>query len=145
VEQAKVNGAEALRGVRVMVVEDDVLLLMDLETILLGAGAEIAGLCRTVADALIAADNNGVAAAILDVRVGHETVAPVARHLASRGTPFVFYTGQVESDPELVEWTGRKILSKPARAGAIVSAVADLVNSRAGRRERDAAGVRASL
>jgi DNA-binding response OmpR family regulator len=116
-----------LQGTRVLVVEDDVILLMELEAILLEAGAEIAGLCRTVKDALAATDKDGIAAAILDVRVGRATIAPVARQLARRGTPFIFYTGQVETDPVLREWAGRKVLSKPARPGAIVAAVADLV------------------
>jgi hypothetical protein len=35
----------ALRGARVLLVEDDVLLLMELEAILREAGAEIAGCC----------------------------------------------------------------------------------------------------
>jgi len=115
-----------LQGARVLIVEDDVLLLMELESILLEAGAVIAGCCRTVKEGLAAADDR-VAAAILDVRVGRETIAPVARRLASRGTPFVFYTGQVPGDPALAEWPGCTVLSKPSRPGTIVAALADLL------------------
>jgi DNA-binding response OmpR family regulator len=111
----------------VLIVEDDVLLLMELEAILCEAGAEIAGLCRTVPEGIAAAARDGVEAAILDVRLGRETIAPVARELARRGTPFIFYTGQVENDPVLAEWRGRAVLSKPAKPCAIVSAVADLL------------------
>jgi CheY-like chemotaxis protein len=81
-----------LRGARLLLVEDDALLLMELEAILLDAGAEMAGCCRTVRDALAVASSEGIDAAILDVRVGRETIAPVAQRLASRGTPFIFYT-----------------------------------------------------
>ena len=118
----------ALRGARVLLVEDDILLLMELEAILREAGAEIAGCCRTVREALAVAERNGVAVAILDVRVGRETIAPVARQLTDHGTPFIFYTGQVENDPDLAEWTGCRILSKPARASAIVAAVAEVLH-----------------
>jgi DNA-binding LytR/AlgR family response regulator len=111
-----------------MIVEDDVLLLMDLEAILRDAGAEIAGGCRNVAEAFVAARDCDIAVAILDVRVGRETTAPVARQLASRGTPFIFYTGQVENDPQLAEWAGYTILSKPARASAIVDALAGVLH-----------------
>lgn len=143
--RAKPSDAETLRGTGVLVVEDDILLLMDLESILLEAGAEIAGVCRTVTDALAMAERKGVAAAILDVRVGRETIAPVARRLASRGIPFVFYTGQIEDDPELAEWGGCKIINKPAQAGAIVAAVANLVNNNCGRQtKRASAGRRQS-
>jgi DNA-binding NtrC family response regulator len=110
-----------------MIVEDDALLLMDLETILREAGAEIVGGCRNVKEALTAARDGGIAVAILDVRVGRETIAPVARQLASSGTPFIFYTGQVGNDPELAEWKGRIVLSKPARASAIIDALAEVL------------------
>jgi len=119
----------ALRGARVLLVEDDVLLLMELEAILRDAGAEIAGCCRTVREALAVTERDGLAAAVLDVRVGHETIAPVARQLASRGTPFIFYTGQVGNDPDLAEWTGCRVLSKPARASAIVAAIAEALRA----------------
>jgi DNA-binding response OmpR family regulator len=135
---AKLGDRRTLRGLAVLVVEDDILLLMDLESILLESGAAIAGLCRTVADALAVAESDDVDAAILDVRVGRETIAPVARQLASRSIPFAFYTGQIESDPDLAEWAGCKALTKPARAATIVAAVADLVNGRDGRRTADA-------
>ena len=125
-QSAKFSKASALQGVRVLIVEDDLLLLMELESILLEAGAEVAGSCRSVREGLAAADDR-VAAAILDVRVGRETIAPVARRLASRGTPFVFYTGQVQNDPELAEWPGCTVLSKPARPGTIVAALAELL------------------
>jgi DNA-binding response OmpR family regulator len=128
-EQFRYGVAPALRGARVLLVEDDILLLMELQAILREAGAEIAGCCRTVREALAVAERDGVGAAILDVRVGRETIAPVARQLASRGTPFIFYTGQVESDPELAEWTGHRVLSKPARAGAIVAAIAEALQA----------------
>ena len=128
-ERFRFGVAPALHGARVLLVEDDILLLMELGAILREAGAEIAGSCRTVREALAATDRDGVAAAILDVRVGRETIAPVARQLASRGTPFIFYTGQVESDPDLAEWTGHRVLSKPARASAIVAAVAEALHA----------------
>ena len=125
-QSAKFSKATVLQGARVLIVEDDLLLLMELESILLEAGAEVAGSCRSVREGLAAADDR-VAAAILDVRVGRETIAPVARRLASRGTPFVFYTGQVQNDPELAEWLGCTVLSKPARPGTIVAALAELL------------------
>jgi DNA-binding response OmpR family regulator len=116
-----------LRGARVLVVEDDPLLLLELESILQDAGAEIVACCRDVIDGLKAIQGDGLAAAVLDVRIGRATVAPVARELAERGTPFLFYTGQVENDPALAEWSDHIILSKPARPAVIVAAVALLL------------------
>jgi len=50
----------------------------------------------------------------------------VARQLATRGTPFVFYTGQVGNDPAIAEWRDHAIVEKPAQAKTIVSAIAGL-------------------
>ena len=90
-----------LRGARVLVVEDDALLLMELESILQDAGAEIVACCRNVTDGLTAVEQKPLAAAILDVRIGQGTIAPIARRLSNCGTPFLFYTGQVENDLRL--------------------------------------------
>jgi DNA-binding response OmpR family regulator len=124
---ASFGNVPPLRGARVLIVEDDLLLRMELEHILRDAGAEIAASCRTLKEGLAAADNGRVAAAILDVRVGTETADSIAGQLASRGTPFIFYTGQLDSDPNLKKWSGHTILSKPARPAAIVAAVANLL------------------
>jgi DNA-binding response OmpR family regulator len=117
----------ALRGARVLVIEDDALLLMELEAILNEAGAEVVGVCRTVADGVAAAQQDGITAAVLDVRIGRDTIAPVARQLARRGTPFMFYTGQLGSDAAIAEWPNRTVVAKPAPAHTIVAAVADLL------------------
>ncbi|MBV9702621.1 MAG: response regulator [Methylobacteriaceae bacterium] len=110
-----------------MVVEDDFIIAMELESVLADAGAEIVGLCRTVEDALDYADEEGLAAAVLDVRMGRDTSAPVARRLMERGIPFIFYTGQVDTEFIRAEWPACRILSKPAAPEMIVAAVAHLL------------------
>lgn len=69
-EAQKHDEASPLNGARLLVVEDDYLISMDLESILVEAGAEIVGVCRTVKDALVLANQNGIAAAVLDFRLG---------------------------------------------------------------------------
>ena len=115
-----------LNGLRVLVVEDEALLLMELEAVLLDAGAEIAGLCRSVDDALRIVAAGGVDVAILDFGLGKETAAPIAERLKADGTPFCFYTGQVATDPRLHPWSECVILQKPSQPRAIVQAMADL-------------------
>jgi DNA-binding NtrC family response regulator len=114
-----------LRGARVLVVEDDAILLMDMEMILREAGAETVDSCSTVADALATVRKQPLSIAVLDVRIGGETIAPVVRQLGKHGTPFVFYTGQLGKDPALAEWPGSKIVAKPAPGRTIVAAVAE--------------------
>src|SRR5262249_38724431 len=96
------NGLDAgstLRGVRVLVVEDDFLLPTELQAVLLDPGALVIGPCRTIRDAFVSITRDDVAVAILDIRVGRETIAPVACQLSRRGIPFLFYTAQTDTDP----------------------------------------------
>ncbi|MBV9590670.1 MAG: response regulator, partial [Hyphomicrobiales bacterium] len=86
-----------LSGARLIVVEDDFLILMELESALADAGAKIVGSCRTLDAAMSLVEADGLAAAILDIRLGRDTVEPAARRLAERGIPFIFYTGQSET------------------------------------------------
>ncbi len=117
-----------LNGISVLVVEDDPLLLLELEYILADAGAEIVGICHSLSEALELAEVDGLNAAILDFRIGRETIAPVARKLEERGTPFIFYTGQSVSEPSLAEWCSHPIIEKPAKPCAIVAAIAGLLD-----------------
>jgi DNA-binding NtrC family response regulator len=127
--QARVSDDRKLEGLRVLIVEDDAILLMDLEQILQSAGAEIV-LCRSVADALAALAENRIAAAVLDFRIGQETIVPVARQLSQRGTPFIFYTGQLTGDLALAEWRRCSVVIKPAPARKIVAAVVEALNTK---------------
>ena len=117
------NDHYQLRGVRVLVVEDDPLLAMDLEATLVEAGAVVVDLCRTLDEAMLRADAGDFAVAVLDFGLGSETVSPVARRLLNQGVPFVLYTGKSRHEPSLAEWRDCSIVEKPASPRALVSAV----------------------
>jgi len=124
-EITEASDGAGLAGARILVVEDDFIISIELESTLLDAGAESVGVCRTVKDAILRADNDGFSAAILDFRLGRETVLPLARLLTQRGIPFVFYTGQVDLDSVRVEWPQCRIISKPAQSRMIVRAIVE--------------------
>jgi DNA-binding response OmpR family regulator len=114
---------DQLSGVRVLVVEDDSLLALDLEATLVEAGAVVVGLCRTLNEAMLRVDASDFAVAILDFSLGTETVSPVARRLVNRGVPFVLHTGKSRHEPSLAEWKDCSIVEKPASPRALVSAI----------------------
>ena len=120
-----------LSGARVLVVEDDFLIALELAATLSDAGAEVVGPSATVEAALSCAQDETLSAAILDIRLGSETVAPVARLLADHHVPFVFYTGQSKSDPTSAEWPDCRVIAKPAHPNTIVKAVLRLLGRRA--------------
>jgi DNA-binding response OmpR family regulator len=116
-----------LDGARVLVVEDDFFIGLELATILSEAGAEVIGPSQTVQSALAIADDRTLSAAILDIRLGADTVEPVARLLAEQQIPFLFYTGQSGTDPVRTIWPDCKIVAKPALPISLIAAVAALL------------------
>jgi DNA-binding response OmpR family regulator len=109
------------------VVEDEALIAFELQATLADAGAEVIGPSLTLAEAFALASRESLSAAILDVRLGRDSIGPVARQLAARDVPFLFYTGQVEADALRVEWPYCKIISKPPPVRTLVGAVAALL------------------
>jgi two-component sensor histidine kinase/CheY-like chemotaxis protein len=87
------DASRVLAERRVLVVEDEVLLTLLVESILSQAGALPVGPASTVAEALPLARSEPLDAAVLDVNVADEAVFPVADVLQDRGVPFVFVTG----------------------------------------------------
>jgi CheY-like chemotaxis protein len=82
-----------LRGLRVLVVEDEFLVSLDLEAMLRELGAEVIGPFSGLERAAAVARAERLDVALLDVNVGGQLVTPVADALAERAIPFVFCTG----------------------------------------------------
>ncbi len=109
-----------LNGRRVLIVEDESLVAMLLETILEDMGCVPVGPASTVQEGL----GHGrrrvqpLDAALLDVNVAGQKVFPVADTLRARGVPFVFSTGYGEGGlPD--EWRGQATIQKPFTEAAI--------------------------
>ena len=81
-----------LRGARVLIVEDAVLLALELESGLADAGATVIGPAYELAEAFALLDGP-IDAAVLDADLNGESVIPLAHRLRERHIPFVFATG----------------------------------------------------
>jgi PAS domain S-box-containing protein len=84
--------AVRIAGLRVLIVEDALLLALELEAGLQEAGATIVGSAADLEEALGMIDLP-LDAAVLDADLNGVSVLPVAEALARRGVPFVFATG----------------------------------------------------
>ena len=115
--------SEGLTGRRILVVEDESLVAMLLETILEDMGAIPVGAISTVDEALVVvADDPLLDAALLDVNVAGKLVFPVAEALRAKGIPFVFSTGYGEGGlPD--HWRGQSTIQKPFTEDAVKSAL----------------------
>jgi len=83
----------AERRLRILVVEDEMLVAMNIEDMLLELGHEVAGLASRLGPALALARESRFDAAMLDVNLAGEPSFPVADLLIERGVPFLFATG----------------------------------------------------
>jgi len=102
-----------IEGRRVLIVEDESLVAMLLETILEDMGCAPVGPASTVDEGVrLAQGEPELSCALLDVNVAGTTVFPVADALKARGVPFVFSTGYGEGGlPD--EWRGHPTIQKP--------------------------------
>ena len=110
-----------IRGVRVLIVEDAVLLALELEAGLEEAGAVVVG---AAADLEEAQRMLGLPfdVAVLDANLNGLSVIPVARALAARGTPFIFATGYDEAGVAPEGFTA-PVVRKPYNVRQIAAAM----------------------
>ena len=103
-----------LKGVRVLLVEDQMIVAMQIEDMLQAAGCKVVGPVGTLQAAVAMAREEPLDAAVLDVNLDGDKVFPAAEELHSRGIPFILATGYGEQAlPD--QWRHRPRLSKPFR------------------------------
>lgn len=101
-------------GLRILLVEDDMLIAMMVEDALRVLGCHIIGPASRVSKAVRLAATEAIDGAILDINLAGERVDPVAAELCRRRIPFVFVTGyDATAAPD--HYGDRPILQKPFR------------------------------
>lgn len=116
----------AERRLRILVVEDEMLVAMNVEDMLLELGHEVAGLASRLGPALALARESRFDAAMLDVNLAGEASFPVADILIERGLPFLFATGYGRQGIE-ERYRDFPLLQKPFRTEELGRALAELV------------------
>jgi CheY-like chemotaxis protein len=118
---------DRLRNLRVLVVEDETLVSMELVDALERADAFVVGPASCVEEALQLVRTRRVDAAILDVELQGEPIYPAADLMTAKGVPFVFTTGH---DAEILpdRFAQIPISAKPAPAIDTLSALAGLID-----------------
>ena len=116
--------ASGVRGMKVIIVEDAILLAMELEAGLADAGALIAGSAGSLEEAMQLVDTP-MDAAVLDCNLHGVSVEPLAAALTARGVPFLFATGYGENQGA-PEGFDAPIIRKPYDVRQIAAALAAL-------------------
>jgi DNA-binding NtrC family response regulator len=110
----------------VLIVEDEPLIAMMIEDALTEAGAAIAGLAATVAEALAAIGAGSRDLAILNLSLAGEDAGRVADALAERGVPFAFVSGYL-THPAMTAHAAAPALRKPFDPDDLMRILARLV------------------
>ena len=116
---------DCLSILRVLLVEDEPLLAWELELALAEAGATVVGPASTLKMGLALAQQNAIAAAIIDFRLGSEEASPLAALLYERGIPFIIHTGHSTSGHSA--WGSPPVVRKPASPDRVVRTLAQFL------------------
>jgi len=97
---------------KVLVVEDEGIVLIDLELSLEDLGFDVVGSASELQNGISLARELALDIAVLDLNLAGKDSGPIADVLAERGIPFVFATGYTRSTiPQ--RHAGRPALAKP--------------------------------
>lgn len=114
-----------LEGLRVLVIEDEALIALDLEHLCREAGAAEIVIVRDLA--ALPAGDRGFDVAVLDLVLPEGATLELAAELFAAGVPFVFVTGYPDAEGVAERFPGVAIVEKPYGAPAIVGAIAAAV------------------
>ena len=115
-----------LFGRRILVVEDEMLVLMSIEDMLADLGCEPVAAAATVDQAVALIDAQVFDAAMLDMNLNGTKSFPVADKLAALGVPFIFATGYSAQDMR-DGYGDRPLLKKPIRYAELAGVFASLL------------------
>ncbi|SFV37096.1 PAS domain S-box protein [Hyphomicrobium facile] len=120
-----------LNGKRVLIIEDEPLVALDLQDTLLSAGAVVVAMIASAPDALNIVKSERLDAAVLDGNLHGKPVDEIAAALTRSNVPFVFISGYGrESLPR--GFGDAPLLNKPFSSSALLEATTRLFEAREG-------------
>jgi len=116
-------GPEDLHQLRILVVEDEMLVAADIAEALKARGADVIGPVGTLEEAMRAVASHWIDRAVLDVNLDGEMSFEIADRLERAGIPYVLATAyRAEQLPE--RYRGKPRLEKPYKLEALAGMMA---------------------
>lgn len=103
-----------LAGMRVLVVEDEMMVSMLIEDMLSDLGCKVVGPASRLEEAIALVESHELDCAVLDVNLGGQPIFPLADILRAKGAPFAFATGYGDAGLRDVD-RASPVLQKPFR------------------------------
>lgn len=114
----------SLTGLRILVVEDEYMIAVHIETLLEDCGCAVVGPVATIDEAIALARNERLDGALLDTNLQGKSSAPIAVVLRALSIPFVVVTGYGLLPIECTELNDAPRLAKPFSADGFVEKLA---------------------
>lgn len=124
-EPPQMTDTTKLAGLRVLVVEDEMMVSMLIEDMLTDLGCSVIGPASRLDEAIELAKASDLDCAVLDVNLGGQPIFPLADLLRERGRPFAFATGYGDAGLRDVD-KGTPVLQKPFREGDLARVLGEL-------------------
>jgi DNA-binding response OmpR family regulator len=115
---------------KILVVEDEFLVAVQIEAILRGAGWRVIGSAGTLASAVSLARQSECDAAVLDVNLRGERVDEVAAILQERRIPFLFVSGYGRGNLPVAFRESAEFLAKPFSDQMLVHTVGSVLRNK---------------
>jgi CheY-like chemotaxis protein len=120
--------SHSLKGLRVLILEDEYLIALDVEQLCRDHGAENVSISREIPDiperAPIPFD-----IAILDLMLNGETTLPFAERLHARGVPFIFATGYADAPEKFARFSDVPVVGKPYSSEELIGALVEATST----------------
>lgn len=110
-----------LEGLRILVLEDEFLIAMDVEQLCLDHGAESVSVARSLEEA---GEQSEYDAAIVDMMLGGTSTFDFAETLRAAAKPFVFATGYTDNAEVADRFPGVALVGKPYSGTDLIEALA---------------------
>lgn len=112
-----------------LIVEDEMLVALELESLLQRQGCAVMGPVPTVPRALALLDRERPDAALLDLNLNGQLATPLATALAERGVPFVVVTGYGRMQSREPELQNAPRVEKPVNHQKLVRVLAEVMGT----------------
>lgn len=119
--------ASGLNGAKILLVEDEFLIALDLQILLYRLGCDVLGPVGSVAEALVLLRHERPDAAVLDINLRDGIVTPVIERLDVMEVPFVLVTARDTSMFSHPRLQATPALSKPVEERALRDGIENLL------------------
>ncbi|QNM83536.1 GAF domain-containing protein [Sphingomonas sabuli] len=134
-QESKPSG-ELLRGRKVLLVEDSLIIALDAEDLLTRLGADKVTTEANVADAIAAIETDQPDLAILDINLGDHESVPIADRLSALGITYMFATGYGEQSQLPPEHRAKLVLQKPYTLASLSRRLDELLQCESAEQEQ---------